>query len=317
MLTILRVLALVGRYGTQAFAGSLFVGLALPQLAAFARPVLPVTIFVFLLTTFVRVRPTALLGLTRRPGTLLLTWLCVLLVPAALVGCAMAAFGRASIDPGFLLGLAILAASPPIMSSPAVALMLGIEPVLVVATVLLLTIAAPVTAPLLAGAVVGAAIPLEPSGLVLRLLGLVGGAIASAVVLRRLCGLGRIERHAASLDGIAVSMYLIFAVAAMDGVPAAIVGDPAGTATLLGAAIALSLAGYGTSWLILRPVPPAERLVLGYATGQRNMGLLVAALGASAPQRTYLFFALAQFPIYLAPILMGPLAKRFVAAGRR
>ena len=140
--------------------------------------------------------------------------------------------------------------------------------------------------------------------------------MAAAIVLRLRFGLARIERDTAVLDGIAVSMYLVFAVAAMDGVLAALVGDPAGCAVLLGAAIAVSLAGYGASWLILRPVPPAERLVLGYATGQRNMGLLIAALGASAPPRTYLFFALAQFPIYLAPVLMRPLATRFLARAR-
>ena len=34
---ILDILALIGRYGTQGFVASLFVGLALPQLAAAAR----------------------------------------------------------------------------------------------------------------------------------------------------------------------------------------------------------------------------------------------------------------------------------------
>lgn len=39
---ILDLLALIGRYGTQGFVVSLFVGLALPQLAAAARPLLAV-----------------------------------------------------------------------------------------------------------------------------------------------------------------------------------------------------------------------------------------------------------------------------------
>ncbi len=50
---------------------------------------------------------------------------------------------------------------------------------------------------------------------------------------------------------------------------------------------------------------------MGYGTGQRNMGALVAALGAATPETTFLFFALAQFPIYLMPQIIKPLAKRF------
>jgi hypothetical protein len=38
---------------------------------------------------------------------------------------------------------------------------------------------------------------------------------------------------------------------------------------------------------------------------------LIAALGAATPDTTFLFFALAQFPIYLMPQLVKPLARRF------
>jgi BASS family bile acid:Na+ symporter len=67
---------------------------------------------------------------------------------------------------------------------------------------------------------------------------------------------------------------------------------------------------------VLRSVAPAERLVLGYATGQRNMGLLVAALGASTPNTTFLFFALAQFPVYIGPQVIKPLARRLAPTAR-
>jgi BASS family bile acid:Na+ symporter len=44
------------------------------------------------------------------------------------------------------------------------------------------------------------------------------------------------------------------------------------------------------------------------------MGLLVAALGASAPESAFLFFALAQFPIYLGPQVMRFLARKILPA---
>ena len=40
---------------------------------------------------------------------------------------------------------------------------------------------------------------------------------------------------------------------------------------------------------------------------------VIAALGAATPETTFLFFALAQFPIYLMPQLIKPIAKRFAA----
>jgi bile acid:Na+ symporter, BASS family len=117
----------------------------------------------------------------------------------------------------------------------------------------------------------------------------------------------------AELDGFGVVMYFIFAVAAMDGVTAAALADPALVATFLAVAFALALAGLALGLVMLRFVPPTDRFVLGYATAQRNMGLLVAALGAGVPPTAFLFFALAQFPIYLMPWLLKPLARKIAA----
>ena len=59
---------------------------------------------------------------------------------------------------------------------------------------------------------------------------------------------------------------------------------------------------------------PGDVFLMGYGTGQRNMGAMIAALGAATPETTFLFFALAQFPIYLMPQMIKPIAKRFAIA---
>lgn len=315
MSALLAAFAALGRYGTQALAASLFVGLAVPPLASAARPLLPVTIAVFVTTTFMRAEWGRIALCLRRPGPLALSLAFTALAPAAILLGARALLPADALEPGLLLGLAIQAAAPPIMSSPTIALLLRVEPSLVFAVVLALTALSPALSPLLADIVAGASVPLDLPVLVLRLVLLVGGAMATAFVLRRLVGLARIRRHGASLDGVGVAMYVVFAVAAMDGVLAAILGQPGRVALYLGCAVALSVSGFLAAWLVLRPVAAAERLVLGYATGQRNMGVLVAALGTAAPPETYLYFALAQFPIYLAPQLIRPLARRFSTSG--
>jgi BASS family bile acid:Na+ symporter len=306
-------LALIGRYGTQGFALSIFLGLALPQFAAAARPLLAVSIFVFVMITFARIEARAMRALLRRPARLVLASVWLMLAPAVLVTAALAVVGRETLDPGLVLGLAVLGAAPPIMSAPAVAMLLGLQPTLVMASVLLTTSLAPLASPLLADLIAGAVVPLDMGVLVARLVGLIGGAIIAAVVLRAYLGEDRIRARKAQLDGLGVVMYFLFAIAAMDGVLAAAIADPGRVARYLAIAFSLSITGFVGAQMLLRPLAPADRFVLGYGTGQRNMGLLIAALGTATPDSTFLFFALAQFPIYLMPQIVKPLVRRLRA----
>src|SRR5215217_5287004 len=91
---LLKVFALIGRYGTQGFAASIFLGLALPQFAAAARPLLAVTIF------FARVDLRELRSLVRRPAPLILASAWLMLAPGAAVTLALALIGREALDPG-------------------------------------------------------------------------------------------------------------------------------------------------------------------------------------------------------------------------
>jgi BASS family bile acid:Na+ symporter len=43
------------------------------------------------------------------------------------------------------------------------------------------------------------------------------------------------------------------------------------------------------------------------------MGLMLAATGGALPDLTWLYFALAQFPIYLLPYFLSPLARRLIS----
>ena len=92
--------------------------------------------------------------------------------------------GRESLDPGLVLGLAMLAGAPPIMSAPAIAMLFGFEPTLIIAAILTTTVLAPVLSPIIADLVAGAAVPLDLTILVWRLVYLIGGAILAAAALR-------------------------------------------------------------------------------------------------------------------------------------
>jgi BASS family bile acid:Na+ symporter len=51
-------------------------------------------------------------------------------------------------------------------------------------------------------------------------------------------------------------------------------------------------------------------LALALSAANRNMGLMLAATGGTLPPLTWLYMGLAQFPIYLMPQLLLPLARR-------
>jgi BASS family bile acid:Na+ symporter len=303
-------LALLGRYGTQGFALSIVLGLALPQFSAAARPLLPVSIFCFTTVTFMRADLGVIAGLIRRPGKLTVTSLWLIAWPAVLIGVALAVVGRDGLDPGLVLGLAIMGAAPPIMSSPAVAILYGFEPSLIIAGVILTTIVAPVIAPILVEILAGSTVPLDRWALSLRLLFFIGGGMAVATILRLSLGAVRIKAMKPNLDGFGVLMYFIFAIAAMDGVTRAAFETPQRVMLFLACAFGVSLVGLVVTSLALRPLRLSERFIVGYGAGQRNLGLLVAALGAGVPPTTFLFFALAQFPIYLMPWLLSGIAAR-------
>lgn len=310
MILIGQCLALLGRHGAIGFALSIFLGVALPQFASHARPLLPVSIFCFTVIVFLRADPTIIAGLVRRPTKLLQTLAWLLFAPFLVVGGLILIVGREMMDPGLLLGLAMLGAAPPIMSSPAVAILFGFEPSLIIAGVLGLTFLCPLLSPLLVDLLAGQAVPLDRVVLTVRLTIFIGGGFLVAMALRRLLGPGRVAALKSELDGIGVVMYFIFAVAAMDGVTHAALTNPKLVASFLAYGFGLAGIGIILSFLALRFLSLPERFIIGYATLQRNMGLIIAVLGTGVPPTTYLFFALAQFPIYLAPWLLTPLAKR-------
>jgi bile acid:Na+ symporter, BASS family len=311
---LLAALAFMGRYGTQGFVLSILLGLALPQFAAAARPLLPITIFLFVAMTFARADWPSIRVILADPARLVLAVGWFVGAPLLMVGGLLALVGRGSLEPGLVLGLAVLAAAPPVMSGPAVAMMLRLDPTLVLAATILTTALSPLIAPPLVDLIAGESVPLDRIVLMLRLLWLIFGAILLATVFRWLVGYRRIVQHGGSFDGFGVLMYFLFAIAAMDGVTAAAFAMPGKVALFLAIAFGLAFAGFALAYVFLRPfMSGPERFTLGYGTAQRNMGLLIAALGTTVPPSTFLFFALAQFPIYMMPQIIKPLAKRFAS----
>ena len=102
---------------------------------------------------------------------------------------------------------------------------------------------------------------------------------------------------------------------ANDGVAANIISRPLTVLALLALAFILALGLIALTYAVMIRVGRSAALALAFAVGSRNVGLMLAAAGAAVPDLMWLYFALAQFPVYLLPQLLKPLARRINSKG--
>jgi BASS family bile acid:Na+ symporter len=304
------VLGWLGRQGTWALAAMVFIGIALPPLGAVLKPYVAESVFVLLLLAFLRVEPAALRGHIGRPVKLaaIVVWTMVAL--PALLGFSYLASGLGETMPGLYLALILQAVASPLMSSPAIAALLGLDAALVLAGMVSCTAMIPFIAPVFVKLFMGEALALSPLALGLKLFGMLAGAALVAALIRRFAGMERVRRYELQIDGINVIVLFVFVAALMGDVGARILSDPLLVLALIALSFALTFVLLGMTVLAFAATGRREAFALGLMSSQRNMGLMLAAVGGTVPDLTWLYFALAQFPIYLLPQMLKPLARR-------
>ncbi len=308
--TMAAALAALGRHGTIAVALSIFAGMLVPGLAPALKPWLGETIIVLLTLAFLRVDLAALRILARRPALVILAaaWV-MIFTPLLLAGLFGAANLRAS-QPDLYFILILQICAPSLMSSPAMAALIGVDVALTLASLLLCTALTPFTATVFTHFLLGNAL-IEPFGFGLKLLLIVAGSALAGAVIRRIVGNRHIERQREAIDGLSVLGMFVFAAAAMDGVAAHFMAAPAFVLGITALTFALALGMMAATTLLFLPAGRHRAFAIGILAGNRNMGLMMTAVGFAVPDLAWLYFGLAQFPIYLMPMLLKPLARRF------
>jgi hypothetical protein len=311
---IVAALAWLGRQGTRAVAALVFIGLALPPVDAVLKPHVGEAIFVLLCIAFLRVEPDLLRRELKRPGLVVAATLWIMVAVPALfgIGCVLAGLPRTA--PDLFLGLMLQAMASPMMSAPAFAALMGLDAMLVLVILVMSTAVTSATAPLFAWIFVGPALPLAPAALGLRLFLILAGALAVAVILRRLAGPAAIRRWKEPLDGFNVLILYVFVGAVMENVGARTLAEPGRMLGLAALAFATVLAVLALTAAVFARAGAPRAFALGFQASQRNMGLMLAATSRDLPEIVWLYFAFCQFPIYLLPQLLKPLARRITRA---
>jgi BASS family bile acid:Na+ symporter len=305
-------LDLAGRHGTLLAATSIFVGLAIPDLAAACKPFLGEAIVIILTLAFLRVDPADLRRHWTQPGLIAAATVWTMLIVPAVLGLVFLAFHLDQHMPGLYFMLVLQMSAPGLMSSPALAALLGLDVALTLATLIVSTAITPLTASFFTHAYLGTALA-SPLAFGLKLFLIIAGCALAGAVIRRVTGQAFIEAQRERIDGLSVLAMFMFAVAAMDGVADRVRSDPLLVIELTALAFGLALIMSALTALVFLRIGRARALAIGFITGNRNIGLMLAATGFLVPDIAWLYFAVAQFPIYLLPHLLKPLVRRLLS----
>jgi hypothetical protein len=302
-------LALCGRHGTLIAAASIFIGLAVPALAAALKPHLGEAIVAMLTLAFLRVDPDELRRHWTQPGLIATATVWTMLIVPAVLGTVFMALDFEQKMPGLYLMLVLQMSAPGLMSSPALAALLGLDVALTLATLIVATAVSPFTASLFTHVFLGTALA-SPVIFGFKLFLIIAGCALAAAIIRFIFGQSFVEAQKEAIDGLSVIAMSTFATAAMEGVFDHFRADPLLVIKLTALAFLLALALIAITAIVFKRAGRARAFAIGLIAGNRNVGLMLAATGFAVPDIAWLYFALAQFPIYLLPHLLKPLAKR-------
>jgi hypothetical protein len=307
------VLSWLGRQGTRAVAALVVIGIAIPSIGALLKPFVTEAVFVLLCIAFLRVDTAAFKAYLRRPAIVLAATAWTSLVIPALFGVSCLAFGLKDRLPELFLAFMLQAIASPMMAAPALAALMGLDATLVLVTLVTSTALIPFTAPLFAHVFIGPTLTIAPLTLGVKLLAILAGSAFVGFTVRRIVSLAAIERQKERINGFNILVLFVFVAAVMESVAARFLGAPMITIGFAALAFLVFGAVLCLTTLLFMFAGRERALALGFMASQRNLGLMLAATGGALPDLTWLYFALSQFPIYLSPQLLQPIARRMLA----
>ncbi len=211
--------------------------------------------------------------------------------------------------PGLYTIMILQCAITPITSSAAFAALMGLDVAFSLAALIVSNALSPITTVAFSYLFLGTSL-FSPIELGVKLFYFFAGAGAVAYAIRRVAGQEWIERQKEPIDGLNVIAVFVFAIAAMESVPRHVLADPLFALELFVLIIVLTLALIGLSVLVFLRAGLDRGLVIGLLAAFRNIGVVMAALGATLPDLAWFYFAMVQFPIFLLPAILHPLARR-------
>ena len=302
------LLGFLGRHARWALPAGVFVGVALPDLAALLRPLLTYLVIGTLTTALLRLDWDRLVQAARRPA--LPGWIALWqLVASPLV--VWFGTGFAGLAPDLRLVLVLQAAAPPIGSAAVFAMILGLDGVLAVVATVASTLVLPLTLTPLVGLLLPqTGLQVDLAAFFVRVTLVVAAPFALSFALRRAIGSARLARNDGLLAGLNVVLLVVFAIVVMDGVTARMLRDPEFIGELLLVACVATALLHLAGFALFRRAGAAAAYGAALLSGNRNMGLMLAITAGTAGPTFSLYVGVTQIPMYFAPLALTPFVRR-------
>ena len=302
------LLAWLGRQRTRAVAALVLIGIFLPTLGAHLKPYITEAVFAVLIIAFFRMDFRAARSHVQSPGLVIAAsaWTTFAVPLLFAFGCWVSDVGSAST--ALFLALMLQAVASPMMVAPAFAALMGLDATLVLLSFVISSAITPVSAPLFAS-LVGVELPLSPVELGLKLFGILGGSALVGIGMRHIVGDTKVVKFRDELDGLNILILFVFIAAVMGDVGLALLSDPIAVLAITTMAFVVFAAVLVSTYFVFAVVGRKNALAIAMMSSQRNMGLMLAGTGGILPDLTWLYIAVGQFPIYLSPHLLQPLAR--------
>lgn len=301
----------ITRHGPAVLASGCILGIMFPGVSGLLRPAMPFFVFVFMLGTLLRVESSALITVARKVKlSVVFPILMIVAAPCAFGAVAFHFSGNEELS----LAIAVSLAAPPARGNSAVARMLGLDHVTSLVVTLFSMALIPITAPWVVQVVSSSmSVGLDPWALAGKLLLLVGGAEGVALIVKRSSTFW-VKNHGMAIDGVVVVSLFAFAIATMDGLQGKLLDQPALVMGMIVIAYAVNFAAQ-LAFGMLCPGCLKLRFTMALNGGNRNIGLLWAALGTCVSPTVALYLACCQLPIHTMPKLLQfflPKIERFL-----
>jgi len=115
------------------------------------------------------------------------------------------------------------------------------------------------------------------------------------------------------MDGLVVILFIVFALAIMDGVTGRLLADPFHGVKVLAAVCAVNVTLHALSLAVFWPLGRRGALSMAVAAGNRNLAILLVLIGDGVSTDFALYVALGQLPIFTMPAVVQMLSRRLLS----
>ncbi len=304
-----KAVVFIGKHASRALPVGVLLGLVMPVLAEYLRPLLIPSLLVPLTLSLVRIQAHQLQASFRQYRWIFLLSIWILLLSPVLVWVILQLITLP--DPIAKAAL-ITAAAPPVTACAAIAIYLRLDAAITVVITVVTMLLVPLTLPLVALYIAGLQVQIELWQLSLRLAGFIFGAFMLARLIKKFMGSDRIHQNAQLLDGLSVISISIFIIGVMHGVTNLFIKHPWYVFQVFVVSTLLVLGLYLIGTLMFWRLGPRTAMAIGLVSGNCNMGLMYLVLADQAALDLLIFFAIGQIPMYFLPSILAPLINRII-----